>query len=326
MSKKFLKNFYQPTQIVIDISTSCSASCPFCARTEMDGSRKNNYMELEVFKKILTECQKENIKQINLYQTGEATLHPQFHEFISLAKKLGFEIYLSTNGSHVDKHIKTLLMIDHIRFSIDGWNKQSFELFRYPLKFENIRENLKLLFDERNKSGSHTSIGINTIYSKKADFEAFLNLYGSYIDFLEVSPLFPTTYYDNDKKSFEIKYDDSLKEHYFNFEYMPREKRWCHFPFSTPVISYDGNMLLCCQDFSSSFSLDNIKNGLSNIFNSKEINKIRKEFVDETLTTCQNCYRFLELSQKDKETIQEDVLKVFNKDTKFNHINLSIKV
>ncbi|TLP38531.1 radical SAM/SPASM domain-containing protein [Arcobacter arenosus] len=321
---RYLKDEYIPKSLVIDITTACSAKCHFCAREMMNGSRKNSFMEFSLFKSILDDAKKLGVKDISLYQTGEATLHPELDSLVKYGKDNGFIITLSTNGSDVDKYIETLLMVDYVRFSIDGWDKKSFELFRYPLKYEKIKRNLKLLRDAKNNSNSKMEIGINNIFSVKSDFNLFLENWAELIDYLEVSPLYPSSYFNGIE--FIPSYDERLKEHYFNFEYISNEKKWCHFPFYTPVISYDGKMSLCCQDFSSEFNLSNVTDGLYKVFNSPQINKIRKEFIDMTYETCNKCHRFLRLKEEDKSFIKSQITTAISNNDIAKKIKIDIKV
>jgi MoaA/NifB/PqqE/SkfB family radical SAM enzyme len=45
---------------------------------------------------------------------GEPTVHPRFMEFLEVAKKLGFEVVVNTNGSRLEE-----LAVDFVRLGID---------------------------------------------------------------------------------------------------------------------------------------------------------------------------------------------------------------
>jgi len=45
---------------------------------------------------------------------GEPTVHPRFMEFLEVAKKLGFEVVVNTNGSRLEE-----LAVDFVRLGVD---------------------------------------------------------------------------------------------------------------------------------------------------------------------------------------------------------------
>jgi len=149
-----IKYFFEkpkPKEIIIDICAACNAACPFCPRLYMPEERSKGYMSLDLFKFILEEAKREGIKNIRLYSTAEPTLHPKFDEIIDLLKKDDFFVSVSTNASLLDKHLDALMKVDILQFSIEGWDKESYEKYRIPLKFDRVYANIKLFHEEKLK-------------------------------------------------------------------------------------------------------------------------------------------------------------------------------
>ena len=138
--------FYKkPTTLRLDIAATCNAQCPFCPRVYMDEERLVGTMDYEKIKKILLEAKDFGIKILKVYITSEPTVHKEFNKIMQFSKDLGFENHVSTNASLIPRAIEGLKLVDKLQISVEGWDKESYEKFRYPLKFDKIYSNLKLL-------------------------------------------------------------------------------------------------------------------------------------------------------------------------------------
>ena len=149
-----IKYFFQkpkPREIIVDICAACNASCPFCPRIYMPEERSKGYMDMDLFRFILAEAKREGIKNIRLYSTAEPTLHPKFDEIIELLKRDNFFVSVSTNASMLDRHTDTLMKVDILQYSIEGWDKESYEKYRVPLKFDKVYNNIKDFHAEKLK-------------------------------------------------------------------------------------------------------------------------------------------------------------------------------
>tara|TARA_A100001015_G_scaffold209112_1_gene234079 strand:- start:6782 stop:7324 length:543 start_codon:yes stop_codon:yes gene_type:complete len=140
-----LLKFRKPTTLRLDIAATCNAQCPFCPRVYMDEDRLIGTMEFENVKKILVEARDFGIKKLKVYITSEPTVHKQFNDIMKFSKSLGFENFVSTNASLIPRALDGLKYTDSLQISVEGWDKESYEKFRFPLKFDKVYENLKIL-------------------------------------------------------------------------------------------------------------------------------------------------------------------------------------
>ena len=76
------------------------------------------------------------------HEGGEPTLHPKFDEIVARLKREHFEVGVSTNAATLKQHMEALVELDTLQYSIEGWDAESYEKFRYPLKFERVRRNM----------------------------------------------------------------------------------------------------------------------------------------------------------------------------------------
>ncbi len=263
-----IKYFFQkpkPKEIIIDICAACNAACPFCPRLYMPEERSKGYMEIELFKFILKEAKKEGIKNIRLYSTAEPTLHPRFDKIIDLLKKNGFFVSVSTNASMLDKYIDALLKVDILQFSIEGWDKESYEKYRFPLKFDKVYENIRLFNEKREEVKQSPKVSTNLLLTRHTDLEKYMALWGDLIDDIKIHFMAEATIYENGK-FISIKNEKILNE-YYNFK-KQINNFVCTYPFNVLTIAFDGKIALCCNDFSASMNIGHIKEGIENVFQS----------------------------------------------------------
>jgi radical SAM protein with 4Fe4S-binding SPASM domain len=302
-----IKYFFQkpkPKEIIIDICAACNATCPFCPRIYMPEERSKGYMDLELFKFILKEAKKEKINKIRLYSTAEPTLHPKFDEIIDLLKEDGFHVSVSTNGSRIDKHIESLMKVDTLQFSIEGWDKESYEKYRYPLKFDHIYENIKLFNEKRQEAKESPQVFTNLLLTKHTDLTKYMSLWGDFIDDFKAHFMLEATVYEDDK--FVSKKNEKIIDEYYDF-YPQEDKFVCGYPFNILTIAFDGKIALCCNDFSASMNIGNIEDGIENVFQLPVLKQIRQEFYEQKLDKCKGCAIFMRPRAEDVQMLKQEI-------------------
>lgn len=305
-----LKYFFskpKPKEIIIDICAACNAKCPFCPRVYMPEERSKGYMSLELFESTLIEAKRNGISLLRLYSTAEPTLHPEFDTIIALAKSMNFYIAVSTNGSFIDKHIESLMQVDLLQYSIEGWDKESYEKYRFPLKFEKVYNNVQLFYKERQYRGGGPKITTNLLLTKKTEISPYMELWCNFIDFVNINFMLEAVIYEDNK--FISKKADSICDEYYTFE--PQTNNFiCGYPFNVLTVAFDGKIALCCNDFSAEMNIGHISEGIKKVFNSDQINTAREEFYQQQLNICAGCSIFKQPRTEDIQNIQRILLEL----------------
>jgi len=292
----------KPDSIRIDITASCNAKCPFCPREVMPEDRKSGFMDMDLYRYILKEAKSIGIKKAKLYISSEPSVHPKFDEMVSMAKEQGFKVYLSTNASNLHKHTEAFKKADVLQFSLEGWDKESYEKYRKPLKFDRIYENMKLY--------SEASEGIDQVKSlhipitKETDLEKFVLLWGNFVDRLDIDFMQPMNIFT--QGAMKSAYGENIKENYYNFSKM-NKNFVCYDPFKEVTVGYDGKILLCCLDFSGLAELGNIKDGIRSVINHPNLKKIQKQFFTQKMDYCSDCCQFYLADLNDIKTVWKRV-------------------
>ena len=277
----------------LDIAATCNAQCPFCPRVYMDEERLVGTMDYERVENILLEAKDFGIKILKVYITSEPTVHKDFNKIMKLSKDLGFENHVSTNASLIPRAIEGLKLVDKLQISVEGWDKESYEKFRYPLKFDKVYSNLKLLNEKIPKEKQNRYIHLPV--TKNTDLKKFLELWGEFVNFIKIDFMQPANIYN--KGLLKAEFNESIKDDYYKFKKIDKNYA-CFDPFAEIVVAYDGKILLCCLDFNAKLPLGNISEGFNNVWQNKNRKNIQKQFFSQSLSTCNDCSLFFNPSKE----------------------------
>jgi MoaA/NifB/PqqE/SkfB family radical SAM enzyme len=128
--------------IQVEISSFCNCKCVYCPHTEYSEHWQNRLLPIELFRKLTPAFAR--TKLIHLQGWGEPFTHPQFIDFLRLAKKAGCTVGTTTNGTILGpEKIKACIYegLDIICFSLAGVDEKN-DLIR---KGTHIRKVLKCI-------------------------------------------------------------------------------------------------------------------------------------------------------------------------------------
>ena len=301
---KNLLNKFDIEEIIIDVSASCNAECPFCPRVFMPEERSKGFISLELYEKILDDAKDNNIKKLRLYSTAEPTMHPKFDKIIDIAKEKEFEISLSTNASLLHKYMESIVKVDFLQYSIEGWDKESYEKYRFPLKFDKIFENIKKFHEYIQTQEKTPKISTNLLITKKTIINKYIELWGEYIGDINIHFMYEPVKYEAGK--FIAKNLDTQNE-YFSLDKQTKDF-YCSYPFNILTVAYDGKIALCCDDFAAELNLGDLTHmSIKEVFSSKKFNDIRRQFYTQKLDLCKECSRFTKPKKEDIQMIQSQI-------------------
>lgn len=297
---RFMMRKRLPRIVVLDITGRCNAKCMFCPRAYMPDERKNGCMSVPLFEHCLKEMKKHGIDTVKLYSTGEPFLHPMFEFFIRRLSEERFHVTVSTNGSMLRRYQEVLFLVDHIQLSIDGWDKQSYELLHHPLRFDDTLRQVEEFYQYREgrkqrlmKYGMYNSnrsprVTVNLLMTPNTNLDEFRRLWGGLVDDITVNYLTGVTRYQDGV--FMTDKPDQYKQCFYpsNISY----HQGCMYPFDVLTVGYDGKIAFCCEDFTSAIPLGDISEGIKNVFQSKFMEQVRRDFLSGVPTVCAGCNRF----------------------------------
>lgn len=122
MFHRLFNKVYPPLDwIQVEISSLCNGKCIYCPHTEYRGNWQSRLLPMELYLRIIPALKK--TKLVHLQGWGEPFTHPDFIDFLRLAKKAGCMVSTTTNGTLIDSEkIRELVDegLDIICFSLAG--------------------------------------------------------------------------------------------------------------------------------------------------------------------------------------------------------------
>ena len=271
-----------PAHVDIEISSVCQLNCPMCYTTTdyYKSKVKKVFLDFDLFKKVIDECQKYHLYSVRFSWRGEPLLHPRIIDMLKYAKDAGIkEVSFLTNGAAlspemIDGLIKNRL--DWITVSFDGLY-DTYEYYRRPLKFEETIAKLKMLQQRKKELGIQKPVlKVQTVWPAIEKNPTEYYQYMSQIaDEVAFNPLKDKDYF----KEFEI-------EHY-------KDDYTCPRLWQRIFVSSSGNIGFCLSDVYEDCVIGNIKDmSLYDAWNSKAFQEIRQKHLEHKrfdYVICRRC-------------------------------------
>lgn len=143
-----------PTFVQWDLTNRCNLNCSFCfyriyPLTDWDPA---DQMPTRTVELVLRELREMGVKAIEWTGGGEPTLHPDYKHIFRLAKKLGFEQALVTNGTLLDGEALGIVRdFEWVRFSVDAATPETYKAVKGADLFDRTLGNLKKLLEVRDR-------------------------------------------------------------------------------------------------------------------------------------------------------------------------------
>jgi radical SAM protein with 4Fe4S-binding SPASM domain len=201
---------------------------------------EDDFMPLDMYKKIVKECGQEGLFTLKFSMRGEPLLHPDIVEMIGYAKEQGIkEVWINTNGGLITEELARDIIssgVDWITMSFDGLGEM-YESIRKPLKYRDSLEKLKILRRVRDELKASTLLNVQTIWSAiKNDPNKYIGLMKGIVDRVAYNP------------------DMNFK----NIILVPNQNYVCPRLWQRISITSRGNYLKCPSDFRMEEILGNI--------------------------------------------------------------------
>lgn len=299
---KLIRKKSSITEINIEFVSYCNLRCKLCS---LDHEKTKIRMSPDILKRffenLLSDTRFRSVKTIHLYNAGEVLLHPKLLEMLDIIKQFKKQarekniffpqIALLTNATILDEKKSKLLIdsniIDNIRFSMDGGNKEKFEEMRERAEWNVFIKNIKTFCELNKNSNKPIPTGIITLveYHNKLntkwmseEFKELLNLVDGY----------ELRYAHNWGGDVEIEELKNKKKSNF--------KTGCSLLMHQLVLLPNGDITVCCADLNSKGVIGNInKDNLYSIYTKPQRLEMLKKFMKNKkheIDLCKDCETF----------------------------------
>ncbi len=280
----------------IELTNRCPMKCVMCPRT-YHMTRDQGVMEIDLFKKIIDELAMANPefqqdRVVWLHHFGESLLHPEFDFCIRYAAEKGIRTGLSVNPMMLNEKISMPLLSSglHILYlSLDGHNDESFSKIRgLDNMYETSRRRL-IDFLELKKHNPCSMKIILSMINFSLNNESIAAVKDEWESHKQIDGFLMKNYTTWDGAIAEI---DALAPERSTEEAGNHSPITCSFPWENMTVTWDGDVVPCCFDYNKKLILGNAATqSLSDIWNDKPMQKLRKEFLDDRVSNslCRRC-------------------------------------
>lgn len=278
-----------PRHLQIEIITRCNLECIMCPRTVALESAQSSaqkkawqrQMNLENFRRIIDGIPK--IQTLSLHGIGEPLMHPHIFEMVQIASSAGIAVRFTTNATLLNSAKSERLLkagLYRIIFSLDGATPETYETIRVGAKFDSVIENIQRFMSRRKDLNQNNPIvDINMVVTRQNYFEAdkMIELCSELgVDGLILSPMQPPEKeFENNccdtetwdalaKRARERAGRSGIKLYLrggMRGNKKPIAKKQTHkclHPWTTAVVTMDGDVMPCCNIHSKAFSMGNV--------------------------------------------------------------------
>lgn len=152
----------RPINMEMDVTNTCNIRCKMCYFSAPEiHRRKRSDMPIDRFRKLASQVFP-GVNRLSLSFAVEPLIHPRLPEMVAIAKKQGVpKVYFATNGTLLTREKSERIVeagLDAINFSIDAARKETYEMLRSKVRFENTITNIEALNRCKEQVGSSAPI------------------------------------------------------------------------------------------------------------------------------------------------------------------------
>jgi radical SAM protein with 4Fe4S-binding SPASM domain len=265
---------------------------------------KAKLMKNDLFEKIIVEISKNHLPftYVYLFLQNEPLLDKDIFRKLRMIKKISngrLKTGIATNGTlFTNEKIKELLEseVDELIFSIDALTEDTYKKIRQGLDFNKVMRNINNVID----SGYDKYLAVKFVIQKDniLELQDFIKFWKEKHVTVQLSPL-------NNRSGDLDVYNELIVNRTINsslpkFMHKARNVLFekithagCPVPITAFNILYNGDVILCCDDFSNKMIVGNVnESSIKEIWHSKKYDSLRDLLFREgnkKISVCQGC-------------------------------------
>ncbi len=279
-----------PRTVQFETHSACNAACVFCPYPATAAGQPKGRMPPELFHKIVDEMARHDVRRISPYLNNEPFLDPDMvekirtlHERIPRAK-----LVLTTNGSLLDEAtVDGLLAADALHalyLSIQGVDREGYEASTGgALNFEDVMSNALSLIAKWKAAGGRRrfKLVITMVRTSKIDVEKAAAFWREKGVASQWTPL--------ENRGGNTALGPGLIPEKGTMRRFAR----CARLFKQAYILWNGDMVLCCTDYTRRVVLGNVgESSIADVWNSPKASGVRRLYAEgrmDLIPLCREC-------------------------------------
>jgi MoaA/NifB/PqqE/SkfB family radical SAM enzyme len=282
-----------PLSMHVEPTNICNfhcVSCPQALPDYKDITGYHQHMDFALYEKIMRDIKDMGrLKSLKLFGYGESMTHPELGRMIRLAKDLDVadRIEMTSNCSRLSEKMARELIegpLDYLRVSIYALDQDKHQEFtQTKVRIETIFENLVRLRKMRDEMGAtRPHIYVKMFETISPEDEArFREKYKDIADELHLEMWHNMSGVDGVDERLHIEGPKRTPH------------KICPMPFYQSSVAANGDVTICCIDWSWSSKVGNLKDqSLKEIWYGPALNEVRRRMLEgqrSTIKSCVNC-------------------------------------
>jgi radical SAM protein with 4Fe4S-binding SPASM domain len=283
-----------PLGIGTELTNNCNLQCPECASGSGQMQRERGFMDIELFKRVMSELQP-YLYFINLYFQGEPTLHPLFPSFIRNSSNT--KTVISTNGHFLSVENAEKIArsgLNKLIISLDGIDQETYSAYRTNGSINTVLEGIKNIAEAKKKFNSSLKIEIQFLVNKLNENQI-----------PQIRQIAKKLRSSLKLKSMQIINSENivlwlpLNERFRRYKtedgkYVVKNslQNRCARLWFNPVITWDGKVIPCCFDKDAKYIMGDLnQESFREIWNGQKYRVFRKMVLSDrsAVEICRNC-------------------------------------
>ncbi|MBI4635721.1 MAG: SPASM domain-containing protein [Candidatus Rokubacteria bacterium] len=277
-----------PREVFLEVTAHCNIKCPMCPVTT-GLERARGTMRWELFEKILDDVAGK-VPQMSLFLAGEPLLHKRIFDMVAAASARGVYTRIHTNvllltEEKIGKVFDSGL--DELSFSFDGPTKERYDRVRVGGDYDKCVRLIKRVMEvKRERRAGKPLTKIQIVYFAGEDpAEQERQMREIFADNLpDELKMVPAHSWAGEYQDF-VRYRENVgKEEKLSI---------CHMPWDRMSITWDGNVVGCCNDFLARYINGNVKTApVLEVWNSPAYQRLRRSVHRKeygSLSLCAKC-------------------------------------
>ncbi len=322
-----------PESMHIDPVNACNFRCAFCPTGDnhllASVRRPTGVMDFDLFTRIIDDLagmvrsSGRKLWTLHLYKDGEPLLNRRLCEMAAYAKRAGVAdlVATTTNASLLTEDISRELIrsgCDQIRISVIHVGSDRYrELTRTYSDYERIRSNVAYLYEEkkRQRRSLRVLVKINDTGLTEDERAKFREDFGPISDELRIDSLMGWSLSDTKDFTLGVPVSSGMDG------VSPlRDRRVCPEPFSRLAVNFDGQVSVCCVDWSFGTIVGDLRReSLAEVWNGERLRRFRLAHLEGRrgeIPACANCQYLLgEAPERDLDEHAEALIPLYEAGT-----------
>ena len=246
--------------VQIQTQSHCNADCLMCPYGQVRHQTSQGRMKIELFEQIIEElAQFPRLETISLMLQNEPLLDNRIGKLIAFTKAAfpNVTVALATNGSRLDEAMLDLLIevgLDSLTFSLNGLTRETFKQIQRGMDFDQVMANLENLVK---RNPTELILYIKGLIIKENLFEFLVpEKISELIRVIKEKGIWMGTSPISNRAGSLENYSDLLVLESFQSS---KKRDYCHDPFETINILFNGEVIVCCSDWLRRSVLGNLQ-------------------------------------------------------------------